>query len=151
MRTVTLNDKTYQVRIEPDDTESAPWVSEDGHGPVRTTTHALYTNLRKRPGERLLHESGGTAWLYDWQEAIRIAKRDKWGPSPVDAVQADFDRLRAFARGDWQYVGVVVQPVCPCGSQATKSETASLWGIESDAGTYLDEVAQELILEMQGA
>lgn len=53
------------------------------------------------------------------------------------AAMADYDRLRAWCAGDWQYVGVIV--TC-----SATGESESLWGIESDSDDYLEEVAKEL-------
>jgi len=60
------------------------------------------------------------------------------------AALADFDRLRRWCNDDWSYVGVIVAPVCPCCDEAKWDDAQSLWGIESDAGEYLQEVAREL-------
>lgn len=57
------------------------------------------------------------------------------------AAMADFERLRAYCRGDWHYVGVVVRPADACECCGLSE---SLWGIESDSTEYLREVAEEL-------
>lgn len=64
------------------------------------------------------------------------------------AAMADFKRLAAWCRDDWRYVGVVVCEICPHCGEAMSDETESLWGIESDAGDYLREVAAELAEEL---
>jgi hypothetical protein len=147
MKTITVNGTTYNVQIKPDDTQDAPWDREDGHGPVRVVRTLGGRCISKRPGERVMHAEQGQAWLYDWQAATTTAKTDKWGPTPAEAVQSDFDRLRGWLRGDWWHVGVIVTAACKC-CGATKGEHASMWGIESDAGEYLNEVARELIQEL---
>lgn len=63
------------------------------------------------------------------------------------AAMSDFERLRRYCEGDWHYVGVNVTAVCDCCNSPT-GESASLWGIESDAGDYLDKVARELAEEL---
>lgn len=62
------------------------------------------------------------------------------------AARADYERLRRFCADQWQYIGVVVRRAghCDC-----CGETDSLWGVESDSGDYIREVAQELADEMQ--
>lgn len=57
------------------------------------------------------------------------------------AAMADFERLRAWCRDDWFYIGVVVRRADAC---TCCGETESLWGVESDAGEYVREVATEL-------
>ena len=57
-------------------------------------------------------------------------------------------RMRRFNRGDWYYCGVVCRATVhvPIGGNSFTVYTidsAGLWGIESDAGDYLDEVYRE--------
>lgn len=54
------------------------------------------------------------------------------------AVMSDYRRLKDWCNDEWGYVGVVV-------TDTETGETESLWGIESDAGEYLAEVAAELV------
>lgn len=63
------------------------------------------------------------------------------------AAMADFDRLRRWCAGHWCYVGVVVE-LCDDEGETVGGYSASLWGIESDAGDYLEEVARELADEV---
>lgn len=57
------------------------------------------------------------------------------------AAMADYDRLRRWCADQWCYIGVVVRRAGDC---KCCGETESLWGIESDAGEYVREVATEL-------
>lgn len=54
------------------------------------------------------------------------------------AARADYERLRRWCNDDWHWCGLEVVAL------DDKRMHASLWGIESDAGAYLDEVAREL-------
>lgn len=140
---------TFVADIVYDDTAEMPWDREEGHAPVRYA-QVPYGSRRphKEPGERILHTDGRDCWLYDWQGGCRLARRDGWrasadDPSIEHAVQADFDRLRGFLRGDWHYVGIVVSL-----KSAPERFTASLYGIESDATEYIDETMRELAGEI---
>lgn len=164
--TIEFKGLTFRVELKPDDSHGAPWEECDGHGPVRESNDASGEGRFKRPGERVLHAQYRTAWVYDWQEAMKIAKRDGWGMSDEDkakfkaatgfdptpgqialaAVQSDFDRLRRYLEGDWSYVGVVVTLLDVDGKPTY--ERASLWGIESDCGACIDETARELASEI---
>lgn len=62
------------------------------------------------------------------------------------AARADYDRLRRWCDDQWQYVGVAVT-VEREDVQLTGPYDHALWGIESDAGDYLAEVACELLPE----
>jgi len=64
------------------------------------------------------------------------------------AAMADYDRLRQWCNDDWCYVGVIVESLDDDGDAM---DSASLWGIESDADDYLDEVAQDLAAELLAA
>lgn len=54
------------------------------------------------------------------------------------------DRMAAWERGDWCYVGVVAEARCLIVRNGHGTfytlRSPGLWGIESDAGEYLDEV-----------
>lgn len=107
------------VRWYYDQDSGPPWEQADGHGPVRNLNHAR----DKRPGERPFGHHG---WFYDWQEAIKIAKRDGWGPgTPAEAVEADFKYLKGWVNDDWFYCGYVVE------IDGHPEYSDSLWGIDS--------------------
>jgi hypothetical protein len=160
METIEKNGKTYTVEIESDDFQDSPWDREDGHGDV-----SEWTRRKKLPGERVLCEDRGLFRYYDFQDAVKTAKRDGWAPNMAayeafqngektrgqlahEAVESDFNRLQRWCAGDWGYVGVIVTEMCECcGSQKT-DKSASLWGIESDCVDYIHEVANELAEEI---
>lgn len=153
-----LNGATYAAKLERDDDHGAPWDEECGHGNVSD-----WTTRDKAPGEMILTEDRRAKRFYDFQGAVKLAKRDGWNAKPYvvpgetkgqrarKAALADFDRLRAWCNDDWCYVGVIVAPVCPCCDEVKEDDAQSLWGIESDAGEYLFEVAQELAEELAPA
>lgn len=133
----------FEARTYPDYEAAPPWVRGDWHGPVRSAHDAA----EKRPGERVLHRlNGHSIWLYDWQAACKLARTEDWDAEPHGApnrieraVQADFDYLRGWAKGDWEYVGVSVVRL----GQDDEFEHA-LWGVESSDTAYLRTVATEL-------
>lgn len=153
---VTRDGFTLRARIEHDGDTGAPWEEHDGHGPVSD-----WQCRDKRPGELVLSGPSygmgrGTARrFYDFAEACRIARRDGWNAAPYDvpgetprqraakAARADFERLRAWCEDQWNWCGVVVT----ASRAGVELGTASLWGIESDAGDRLLEVANELTEE----
>lgn len=160
--TIERNGRTYRVTVEHDDTMGAPWMNEDGHGHISD-----WTSRDKQPGERLLAGSRhGRKRFYDIAETIRLATLDGWGLGPRDlaalaararreptrkqivaeAVRLDFERMRGWCNDEWHYVGVIVELLDDDGDGT--GEAASLWGIESDAGAYLDEVAADLVDEL---
>ena len=148
--TAEVNGLTITARIEIDDNSIPPWDNECGHGPV-----SGWTTRAKAPGEKVLVSDGRSRRLYDFAEAVRIAKRDGWDTEPyrqgtkaqraARAAEEDFRRLQRWCNGDWCYVGVVVS--VSRDGEVLDNYAASLWGIESDAYDYLAEVANDLAQE----
>jgi hypothetical protein len=132
------------------DTDRTPW-EDDGHGIV-----SEWTRRDKKPGEWVLIEERGARRHYDTQGTLRITKRDGWSAAPHDqgtraeraarAVREDYERLRAWCRDEWCYVGVCVE-VQKDGVTLTDRYASALWGIESDADDYLRDVANDLIAD----
>lgn len=69
---------TVKARIVRDEDSGPPWENCDGHGPVSEWR----PKDSKRPGEVVLHEYRGSCRFYDWQDAMKLAKRDGWGFLP---------------------------------------------------------------------
>lgn len=147
---------TLRARIKHDSDTGAPREEHDGHGPVSDWRRRNYAGrYDKRPGELLLCDDGRNARFYDFAEACRIARRDGWNAVPYDvpretprqraakAALADYNRLRGWCDDSWNWCGVVVT----ASRAGVELGTASLWGIESDTGAYLVEVANELAAE----
>ena len=143
--TIELQGRTFQAFTAPDDSGDAPWDSCDGHGPVSDWRR----RESKRAGELVLCEDRGSCRFYDFAAAVKLARKDGWDTPPYKqgtpgeraerAATADFKFLREYCRGDWYYVGVIVE---------CDGERDSLWGIESCAGEYLKETAHELAQEL---
>lgn len=142
----------YVATIERDDFMGTPWEEHDGHGTV-----SEWTTREKTPGELVIAEDGNSRRYYDFAEACQIARRDGWDAKPYNdgtetkrqqaakAARADFEHLRDWCNDEWFWCGVVIRRAGDC---ECCGETASLWGIESNAGDYLRDVAIELIGEL---
>lgn len=149
-QTIEQDGFTITARIEQDDFDATPpWVREDGHGEV-----SEWTYRDKKAGELTLTSERGSHRYYDFKSAVKLARRCGWGiANPPEgatkrqiaalAAREDFERLRRWCNDDWSYVGVVVT----VSAKGVELGFASLWGIESDAGDYLVEVANELLPE----
>jgi hypothetical protein len=119
--TIEVKGIVFNVSFDYDDISEYPWDCCDGRGPVRISNNPHRDGKSdKRPGEVPMNSPSRNEYqfYYDWQEAIKIAKRDGWNAQPYDApnkaeraVKADFDYLRGFINGDWQYVTVTVENV----------------------------------------
>lgn len=143
-----MKDST-KVEYEPDCGSAYSWDNCEGHGPVRRTgSRHTEHHSGKKPGERPLNQPGRREYqfYYDWREAMQMARRDGWNTKPYDgpnkalrAVQADFDYLRQFLSGQWEYVIVTVT--------LGTGESESLCGVET-FNNYHHTVAQELETEL---
>lgn len=155
-RDIELNGTTYRVEFFHDEGMGAPWEEHDGHGIVSD-----WETRDKKPGEVIISQDRHSKRFYDVAATMRIAKRDGWGVSDVDtsgmtraqiialAVQSDMERMRGWCNDDWHWCGVSVFPLTADGDEL-RSKTESLWGIESDADVYFDEVIDELIAQIEG-
>jgi hypothetical protein len=144
--TFTHQGRTFTLRIERDDYMGEPWKEDDGHGVV-----SEWQRRQKRPHERILVSDRDSHRFYDVRESMKIALRDGWGcgidghqhatkrAAAACAVDRDFEHLRAWCADEWEWVSVIV---------THGDETASLSGIESNAGEYLMETARELADEI---
>jgi hypothetical protein len=144
---------TVVARIERDDDMGPPWKEHDGHGPVSEWR----PKDSKRPGEKILVEDRGSCRFYDWQEAIKIAKRDGWDAPPYGegtageraerAVQRDFDHLKEWCNDGWTWCSIVL--CVSKGGVEVKDYAACLGGIalNDDDNGYLSEVANQLLDE----
>lgn len=138
---------TITVNWYPHEDHGAPWEECDGHGPVREMRTG-----DKKSGEKILYNY----FLYDWQAAMALAKKDGWGLSAEDlqklardkgkpvgsltkgeitaeAVRHDFEYLRRWCNGDWQYTGFVVTITDPDGREVAGYDGDSCWGIELES------------------
>ncbi len=66
----------------------------------------------------------------------------------------DYERMEGLNSGDWQFVGIVAKATIKYrtrnGSYRLETFTSGgLWGIESDAGDYLDEVKAEQLADLK--
>lgn len=155
----------FQVEIEHDIACGAPWEEHDGHGPV-----SVWTTRKKKPGEWVMSQDHHHRRYYDFEEAMRIAKRDGWGVSEEEikafelkhgskptkaqvaemAVRQDFEYLSGWSNDEWSWQFVKVTLLDPEGNPTNVN--AVLGGVESlDNQPY--ETAMELaedIVEVKG-
>jgi hypothetical protein len=138
---------TLRIRFERDGDMGPPWEEHDGHGSV-----SEWTTRDKRAGERVLHSDRDSKRYYDFADAIRIAKRDGWGLGDAqkaalaarlgrqptakqiraEAVERDFEYLRAWCADEWQWTCIIVELLDASGREIACD---SLGGVDG-AGEY---------------
>ena len=150
---------TFKVHTERDDDHDAPWEDGDGRGIVTDWLGSyglreVVANDYDGHTLRLLgREEYGRARYFDMTATRSKALDEGWGLSDEDRaklpdgytdeqlldaiVEKEYEHCEGWACDDWQYIGVIV-------SLPGTGIEASLWGIESNAGEYLTEVAREL-------
>ncbi|PAL23582.1 hypothetical protein [Sphingopyxis sp. GW247-27LB] len=90
-------------------------------------------------------ESKAVAALHDAHRATMTPRQ-----YAAAAAMADYDRLRKWCDDQWQYAGVAVQAFVE-DLPLTGEFDHALWGIESDAGDYLTETANDYLDECDAA
>ena len=62
-----------------------------------------------------------------------------------DSPKQDWRRMEALNNGDWCYIGVIAKAEVwnPASQVCQTVRSGGLWGVESDSGDYLNEVAKE--------
>lgn len=119
------------LKLEADPGDHAPYARRGGRATAGTFTAYDAEDMNR-----------AIASVYAQHRATMTRRQYAAG-----AVRADFERLRDWCNDRWSYVGVrVVLPCACCGDG--EADDASLWGIESDAGAYLEEVAADLADEI---
>lgn len=149
---------SMRVKIEDDDSGNSPF-DDDGHGETREA-YSHYGTPKLDKGETVLYSDRGDYWIYNQGQAFVTAWRDGWGLPDDDlakltrklgkkptkgqiraeAVRQDMAHLRDYLSNAWNYVGVCVTLHDAAGIEVSAD---SLWGIESNAGDYLLEVAAD--------
>jgi hypothetical protein len=62
----------------------------------------------------------------------------------------DFSHMERLCRGDWHYIGIVATVTVTRDDGFSREWEESLWGVESDSGAHIDEMARELIAALAG-
>lgn len=143
----------FRVTFPHDEYLGAPWEEHDGHGIV-----SEWTRRDKRPGELVLAQDRSSRRYYDFAATVRLARKEGWDAKPYNegretrrqqaakAARSDFEYLRRWCNDQWHWCGVVVELLDDSGDGI--GETESVFGIEDDAGEYLEETAHELAGEL---
>lgn len=160
-----LDGLTFKAEIADDDAMGPPWKEHDGHGVVSDWCN-FDSNTNTSDRVLCAGDYGRSVRYYEMTTSYYKAENEGWGISDEErqhltvmlgreptaeevlkhAVELDFLRLQGWCEGRWEWVGVVVTLLDVDGNPTDESE--SLWGIESDAGDYLNEVAKELAAEI---
>lgn len=166
--TITLDGRKFLVSYFVDSDHVLPWAESQGHGEIREAC-ATYDNLKKKPGERVIHSPHGTYWVYDFQGAIKKAKLEAWGLSDEDhealkksleraptkneitvaAVEKDIYYCSGYLNDDWYWSGVGVQIVGADGEPEGDVYHHAVWGLES-IGDCAEKLAHEIAGEILG-
>jgi hypothetical protein len=117
------------VEVERDDYPEVPWENQDGD------LVSDWESIDREDKRWILCTDRSSARYYDQKAALKIAKRDRWGPhTPEEAVKADFEYLEAWCNDQWHYVCLTVTLFDKDGEEF---EEESVGGYESFAEDYL--------------
>lgn len=146
---IEVQGMNFKVTLIHDDDMAPPWDECEGHGPVSN-----WERRSKGAHEMILCEDGGCKRFYDFQESVKIAKREGWNTAPYTwktkgeqanaAALADFEYLRRWCSGQWEYVILGVSLLDE--GDLEMGETEYLGGVEYDPDdtSYVSEMAEEL-------
>ncbi len=134
--TVEIGPYTVEIKQEYDPAPDLSWLGEYSAKPGPDAV------IRASAG-RNEHRYWNPAVSLDehfrgWQR-LGYAKADAWLKA-LECREQDYNRMEHFCRGDWAMLGIVA--VARLDGMACGE--ASLYGIESDSGDYLDETAHEI-------
>jgi hypothetical protein len=160
-RVVVVEGREYRVEFCFDDDMRAPDEEhEESHGPMLTRDDdfqaATIDELCEAYGdddameEYLIRQH--SVWIakagtdmsvyYDVWSALRRAAAENWGPNPIEAVSKDLEYIRGWYTDKWHWCAIVV-------TDTVTGNFESLYGNESDATSYHEEVISELIAELR--
>lgn len=133
--TTTAKGNKFKIELDRDEFMSEPWKENDGHGPVSD-----WTTRDKKAGEMVLNTAGGFKMFYDFQEAVKIARRDgrgckeltgteKPGEKAAKAALSDFNYLKDWCKDNWWYAWLRVVMIDSEGNEV-EEYSDSLGGIE---------------------
>lgn len=153
-KTVEQNGVTYRVDWYYDNDADPPWEECDGHGFV-----SEWTTRDKKPGERVLCQDRGPKRYYNIQASQELALKEGWGvadpkgktkkQTAAEAVERDYQYLRAWCDDKWFYCGIVVtEQRIDADGYIYDGFDASMWRIESDSEWYHESVIRDLIDEI---
>ena len=155
VRHITHPGRAMTVELIYDQGYEPPWECDNGCGVV---SEWRYGQPPDDECEWELCWDRGSYRVYNWVETLEKAKREGWGDMSAEAivtcsqklgrlatdtdlllevVRKDFERLKSWCDNDWYYIGISV-------TDDESGECDSLWGIESDGESFIDETIGEL-------
>jgi hypothetical protein len=151
---------TFKVETMRDEGHEAPWEDDDGRGVVTDWLNIDADTADAAKLRQLGHEErDGSARYFDVAATRAKAKAEGWGLSDEDRaklpkhatkaqildaiVEGEYRFLNGWCSNEWEYIGVIV-------TLPGTGIDASLWGIESNSGDYLQEVARDLADQIIG-
>lgn len=147
---IEVQGMNFKVTLTHDSDSGPPWEECEAHGPVS----GWEWHANKGPGQMVLVSDGAAKRFYDFQKAVKIAKRDGWNTAPYvwktkgeqahAAALADFEYLRRWCSGQWEYVVLGVHLLDDDDEDMNESEY--LGGVEYDSSdtSYVLQEAESL-------
>lgn len=148
-KTFTLNGLKFRRTVQHDEMMREPWKEHDGHGVISD-----WTSRDKHSYERILcSDRGGFHRFYDVRASMAIALQDGWGVAnpegktrrqvAAEAVEADYQRMRAWCNDEWHWVYVTVELLGVDG-EPIPAYREFLGGFESDDESGIEAAALEM-------
>jgi hypothetical protein len=138
------NGFTVEAKIEADYDADVSWIGRFSDTPEEGAIdhHATGTWLdRSHRGQRYFNTAN-----YAYQDYLNMGKSKSVARRLANKqAQQDYKRLVGYYTGEWNMVGVKLT----ISRDGVTLGDASLWSIESDSGSYFNEVVQDLLHDVQ--
>lgn len=141
--TIEIGPYTVEIKQEYDPDPDLSWLGRYSNIPDKDAI------IRRNPARNEFRFWNPTVTIGEYYRELHLtgfSKSDAWIKA-LEYRERDYNRVESFCRGDWAMIGIIA--TARIGSM--QCGTASLWGIESDAADYIDEIAHELSRELAAA
>jgi len=141
------NRRAAEIENEIIDLENEVELSEDAI--TVNANNEMIDTLHKERAGLVLHDCPRSSCEYNY--FLPYAGGEEQGTDNYQSSgMQDYKRMEGLNDGDWYFMGIIAKAeiITENGTMQT-IRSGGLWGVESDGGSYLDEVAQEQLSELR--
>jgi len=141
------NRRTEEIEEEILELENETELSEDAT--IINANNEMIKTLKAELESLILHDCPHSSRNFNYFKPY--AGGEKEGSEDYQTYgKQDFKRMTGLNNQSWYYVGIVAKAEIKTTTGTIQTiRSGGLWGIESDAGDYLEQVAQEQLTELR--
>lgn len=158
--------KIESVRIEKV-VDDSPDTSYIGEYTDKKTDWAIcrhcgeYVAIAEQPNEDNIYQSESEEdaislhdcpyWNREYNYFLPYASGEKPGSADYQTYgMQDYKRMERLNSGDWYFIGIIAKAVIVTTNGTMQTiRSGGLWGIESDSGSYINEIAKEQLDDLR--